>query len=373
MEEEKQLLQNLMDKMERTKTVQLQALIGFDGFVDEVLHVVKTRFSKTEYVRYETLKEYGATIAEASGMNQNFEIVTIRKKMGGNGAILADTMATQGVKITYIGACGKETIHPVFQHFCNQVDLISVSNPGHTEAIEFKDGKIINSKLDELDDVSWESIQKIVGTEHLISLVEKADIIGFGNWSLLLHMTDIWKHILKNIAPNISKRKKLFIDLANPSKRTKEDIIEALQCIKDFSNYFDVILGLNKREAILIAQLIDEKNTFDLFKMGKYIRENLQLSILVVHNALESFAVSKEEMALIHTPYCNNPKQVTGAGDNFNAGFILGQLLNVELQEALALGTASAGYYIRYAKNADYNDLWRFLHDWKMDELDRKN
>lgn len=370
MGEEKQLLQKLIEKMEQIHPSQFRALVGFDGFVDEVLHVVKTRFSRKEYIRYETLREYGVTIAEASGVNQNFEMVTIRKKMGGNGAIMADAMTVQGINVTYIGACGKDIIHPIFHDFSNKIELFSISNPGYTEAIEFKDGKIISSKLEELEDVNWMNIQKAVGIEHLVEFFKEADIVGFGNWSLLIHMTDIWKHILTHIAPNLSKRKKLFIDLANPAKRTKEDIMESLQCIKEFSNYFDVTLGLNKREAMLIAKLIDEKDTFDIFETSKFIREQLKLSILVVHNALQSFAVSEEETALIHTPYFNNPKQVTGAGDNFNAGFILGLLLEVELQEALALGTASAGFYIRHAKNANYNDLQKFLQDWKADELD---
>ena len=40
-------------------------------------------------------------IAEASGVNQNFEMVTIRKKMGGNGAIMADAMTVQGINVTF--------------------------------------------------------------------------------------------------------------------------------------------------------------------------------------------------------------------------------------------------------------------------------
>ena len=41
----------------------------------------------------------------------------------------------------------------------------------------------------------------------------------------------------------------MFFDLADPEKRTREDILRALDLIGQFEQYFNVILGLNEKEA----------------------------------------------------------------------------------------------------------------------------
>ena len=45
-------------------------------------------------------------------------------------------------------------------------------------------------------------------------------------------------------------RRKLFIDLADPEKRTKADILRALELVAAFQKHFDVVLGLNEKESM---------------------------------------------------------------------------------------------------------------------------
>ena len=48
-------------------------------------------------------------------------------------------------------------------------------------------------------------------------------------------------------------------------------------------------------------------------------------------------------------PFVKEPKLSTGAGDNFNAGFITARLLGLNLEESLCTGTATSGFYVRNA------------------------
>ena len=51
-------------------------------------------------------------------------------------------------------------------------------------------------------------------------------------------------------------------------------------------------------------------------------------------------------------PYTSNPRLTTGAGDNFNAGFCLGQLLGLSPQQCLITGTGTSGFYVqKYAES----------------------
>jgi len=52
------------------------------------------------------------------------------------------------MKITYVGAMGKDGIHPVFRTLAEKMEIVSLCEPAFTDAIEFLDGKIISSKLE---------------------------------------------------------------------------------------------------------------------------------------------------------------------------------------------------------------------------------
>jgi len=116
----KQELLELADKLKESDVRTLKAVIGFDGFVDEVVHVVDKRIDPENYTRVPTLTEYGQRIASTSGLSSNVEIVTISKKLGGNGPILANALIECGVKMSYIGAVGYPDVNAVFLDMAGQ-------------------------------------------------------------------------------------------------------------------------------------------------------------------------------------------------------------------------------------------------------------
>jgi len=63
-------------------------------------------------------------------------------------------------------------------------------------------------------------------------------------------------------------------------------------------------------------------------------------------------------------PFDPNPKLTTGAGDNFNAGFCLGQVLDLSPKESLIIGTATSGFYVRNAASPTFHELIEFLSEW---------
>ena len=51
------------------------------------------------------------------------------------------------------------------------------------------------------------------------------------------------------------------------------------------------------------------------------------------------------------------PKISTGGGDNFNAGFCLGQLLGLGYRDSMLLGMAVSGYYVENGKSPSAQEL----------------
>src|SRR4029434_199239 len=81
-----------------TKLGKSQILVGLDGFVDTILHVVRTRESVTKYTRLTAMKDFAAQIAAAAGQSASIELVTQMVKLGGNGPILAHALDSHGTE-----------------------------------------------------------------------------------------------------------------------------------------------------------------------------------------------------------------------------------------------------------------------------------
>src|ERR1700756_3385551 len=120
----------------------MTAFIGMDGFVDEIIQVVDKRADAENFQRLPTIAALAERLAGAAGKSTNIELVNQITKLGGNGPIMANALASFGLRVTYLGTLGYPTLHPVFQPFSQRAEVYSIAEPGHTDALEFQDGKI---------------------------------------------------------------------------------------------------------------------------------------------------------------------------------------------------------------------------------------
>lgn len=357
----------------------LRALIGLDGFVDEIVHAVDSRISAREYVRIPTLKAYGKRIEDAAGLSANVEFATVDRKLGGNGPIFALGLKKYRAQVTYIGCVGVERTVDVFKELAEGSRVIGVAEPGHTDAIEFEDGKLIQSKLDELNRMDWQSITARISTDELARLMDDAQLVSLNNWTMLPHMSQIWEHLLDEVLVLMQKPlsdKVLFFDLADPEKRTRSDIAQALRLIRRFREAgFNTVLGLNQKEACQIASILCASETAsagaDLQELTECIANAMKINCVVIHQVKRAACVADGAYFEVEGPYCPSPRLTTGAGDNFNAGFVYAYAMALEPQLCLVLGTATSGYYVRSAKSPTPDEMQAFLRQWASNQLDQ--
>lgn len=353
--------------MQAANSPVVKALIGLDGFVDEIIAVVNKRHGAGEkYEAVRTIADLGGKITQASGQSSNYELVVKQRKLGGNGPIMASALANLGVDVTYVGNLGYPTIDPVFDDFARKAHIISIGQPAHTDALEFEDGKLMLGKLEPLQDVSWDNLISRVGRDRLKELMADASLIGMVNWTMLPHMSRIWGHLLNEVIPNIERhQRKLFMDLADPEKRTHEDILDALRLLTRFQDQVDVILGLNLKESMEVADVLRLPGRSDpegaIVENACAIREKLSLACVVIHPRRGAAAATAEDCVKFDGPFVEKPKISTGAGDHFNAGFCLGRVLGFSLEESLCTGVATSGYYVRNAESPTAAQLAEFV------------
>jgi hypothetical protein len=282
---------------------------------------------------------------------------------------MANSLASFGLKVAYLGILGYPNLHPVFADFAQRAEVYSIAEPGYTDALEFEDGKIMVGKHQSLKQMNWENIKSRFGRDKFAAKFGSADLVGFVNWTMLTYMSDIWSAVLKEICPALNApRRKLFIDLADPEKRTKADILRALDLIGQFQKYFDVILGLNEKESDEIGTALG-LNTSDhgpegLKKLAQEIHRQVRVDSIVVHPTAFALASGPDGISLVEGPFTPKPKITTGAGDHFNSGFCLGKLLGLPTDGCLLTGVATSGFYVRTGQSPSVTDLAGLLHNW---------
>ncbi len=342
------------------------ALVGFDGFVDEIIRVVDKRSSTESYSTMSQMSAFAERIHKAAGKSTNIELIVQETKLGGNGPIMANALSRLSVPVTYIGCLGFPNLHPVFRDFSTNAQVYSISEPGSTDALEFDDGKIMLGKHNALRDVTYENIIARIGAETFQKIWDASRFLGIVNWTMLVRMTDIWKRLLSVHCGNVdrSENRVVFFDLADPEKRDFDDIAECLTVISKFSRQYKVILGCNEKESLELAKVL-EINVQDLETRAALMREKLAIDLCVIHPVKFAVAASASETAHVDGRFVESPKISTGAGDHFNAGFCIAELLDGDLESALLTGVSTSGFYVRNAASPTLQDLAVFLNEWK--------
>ena len=349
-------------------------LIGFDGFVDAIIDVVDTRHNVERYDPIHTLAEFGQRIVDSAGRSSNVELVTKLEKLGGNGPIMANAMATAGFDVTYIGPLGEGVIHPVFNEFAEIAKLHTIADPAHTDALEFDDGKLMLGKHASLRHVNQDTIDEHLGRETYVQLVRETKFLGMVNWTMLTRLNTIWQTLIEEVLPQMDNDRTIFIDLADPGKRTTEDLAEAMELTKKLNTESRVVVGFNMSEAAQVAKVLgvavpedDAAQKAAIEQIALDLREALEVHCVCVHPREGAAAAIKTdssiETALFKGPFVAKPKLSTGAGDNFNAGFCLGLLAGLPIDQCLCTGTGTSGFYVRNAHSPSLDELAAFCDD----------
>ena len=349
-------------------------MLGFDGFVDSIIRVVAKRHDKDHYEPLATIAEFGQRIAAAAGQSANFELVTRQRKLGGNGPIMANALAQIGLPVTYIGALGAPQIDPVFQDFSSRATVHSILDMGATDALEFDDGKLMLGKIEHLGELDYPLILKTIGQEKFTDIIQRSRLLAMLNWTMLPAMGTIFEALIDQILPAVGPDTQagpriIFIDLADPAKRTREDLLVALEQIVRMSRQARVILGMNLAESLQVASALDidvpAQPVEGIEQIATEVRKKLALHAVVVHPRTGAAAAVADERGDVQCsafqgPFVRNPLLSTGAGDNFNAGFCLGCLADLNIQQALCAGTAASGYYVRNGHSPTLAQLAEF-------------
>jgi len=356
----------LLDSRSRLATA--KATIGFDGFLDEIIHAVDLRTDKDNYAAIPTIESLGKRILSAAGKSANIELVPLQQKLGGNGPLMASALGSLGPKIICVGLMGKP-LEAVFAKLASDlpnIEMISAGDPGYTQALEFTDGKLMLGKPGTMRDMNWPNLEAALG-DRRDEVLFGGQILACTNWTQLTEMTSLLIEMEKvlPVSPDLT----IFFDLADPEKRPKQDLLEVLQLMGKLQRKARVILGVNLREAEQVSAVLGIKEVpQDSVEGGMaastLIAKTMGIHGVVIHMVAYASAHVGGTTAGVPGPFCAKPVLTTGAGDHFNGGFTGGYLAGLTLEQCLWTGVCTSGTYVRIGRSPSFEELTGFMADW---------
>lgn len=334
-----------------------RCLIGFDGFIDEIVLPIEQLHQP-----FPSIQSFAARILSFAGKSGNIELEVNRRKIGGNGPILANALLLAGFSAEIVGALGKPEIDPLFAEFTKRgATLHSYAPCGHSDCLEFPEGKIILGKMGGQNLATAEEV--IAAVPDFLDAINRSDLFASVNWTMLPMMNRLWALLLEKWLPRMTPKKRLFFaDLADPAKRSDADLSQALNLLERLGAYYTVYLGLNRREAervALIKKIAPWDGNEPPSTFVHRLKEVLKIQGILFHTPYFAADDTHEVKSLLVT----KPQLSTGAGDNFNAGYLHGKLLECSDLQALMLGVYTAGFYVRKGKSPSREELALFLKE----------
>lgn len=340
-----------------------KATLGIDGFVDEVWQIIAVRKSETEYELHNSMKKFAKSIYDSGVGGYTSEIIRKRRRFGGFTANTGNAINHLGFDLTMVGAFGKDSIDPAFSSFQQSNKLYSVREPGICEIFEFSDGKLMLPYSGEVSSINWESVTKAVPFPALEKAYSEANIVGFGYWLLLRNFDELLTKLYENFLKD-GKCTRIFFDFADIRRDSKQRLFNTLNIIAELNKQLPATLSLNEHEAMQLFSYMDKKFSLSDPQIAHaniaHVREQVGLDELVVHTPHFASASSVSEgVATVLQRYCEKPVITSGAGDNFNGGYIAASVRNGELtlKERLAVGNAVAGFYVKNGYPPDRTGL----------------
>lgn len=351
-------------------------LTGFDGIVDEMIRVVESRASLDAYTPVPTIARLGELISASARQSSLREIVVNALHPGGCAVNSGDALASLGIPAFVYATLGAPRLG-VFDALARKcARCVSWGEAGRTLAFEFEDGKLMFSNMEPLSKLDTQAVRLGLADGTFAQDFARAGAVLLTDWTLYPHMTDCWALLRKEIFTRAPSRKPFFFDLVDPCTRSAPDICAMLAELGRFeTDCGPVHLGLNGSEVRTLARALKlpvdpaDDTPQGLGALAARVRETTGIARVIVHRYAFALCADKDGLHVQNAPFCAAPQKSTGAGDRFNAGFILGLLLGETPANCLRLGNACSGFFVRQARSASVAEMADFLEAWARGTL----
>ena len=311
--------EKLAEKLKNAVKKRRPAVIGFDGFIDEVVHVVDKRMDPGHYARVRTIEDYAAMVRNGAGLSTSMEIVTVAKKLGGNGPNMSIGLKTMGLDSPISERLGPGRLIRSMNPLADGSRIIGVADPGRTDAVEFEDGRS-SAASSYPEPYELGRCKRAAGLEELIRLVREAELLSFSNWSMIMRMSEIWEGLLTEVLPMWKTGwGKRCLSTCRPGKarRGRNPRRGPFDGALRGGGTQNGPLGLTKRSMRICGAIRQEDHRLPRISAGRaytVCRGQIKIDCLVVHPVKKSGVVTGGNYYEVNGPFCAHPSSAQARG-----------------------------------------------------------
>lgn len=361
----------IVSKLSSNKISERSAFLGFDACIDNIVRVVRDKSGNNLTNFFSDSDQLGDFLLKLDNKSCGLELETKLSKIGGNMVITGNALGNLGIRVECVGTFGYPGILPVFRTMSSNCSLYTIGDTITATALEFNNSKVIMFDPGPYNSLTWEGIKDLLGTEKICELISDKQLISFVNWSEIDNSSQIWNGFLDEIFPRTIKpgqKAFFFTDLSDCSRRSEQEIQFAVNLLGRFKAFFNVIISLNQNEASLIAKALGLRNSTPDEEFVKNLFGLINVDILVIHRTNDALSYDGMSYEKCDTFFCDEPKILTGGGDNFNAGFCYSLLNDLNPFQSLLVGNAVSGSYVKTGISPNLINLIKFLELKRLKE-----
>lgn len=342
-----------------------EIVFGLDGVVDTVREVIDERQGAAEYTQISELSAISRRIDASVEVQSSatFEWTKEATRTGGHVCHLTRALGALDYRPTMIGTFG-DPVDPVFSEEFEEYPMVSIGRPGHTDAAEFDDGKLLLTQPGDYRTLDWETLCERLDVSALANRIDETRLLGLGYWSVIPSFPDVLDGLREELWPRLSSPPEhVLIDPGDLRHIPRSDLEDGATALAGLDDVVPTTVSANRSESQVIASLFDD-SVEEIEPAVGVAREGLDVSRFVGHGVERSASATATETASVAVPRVDDPALTTSAGDHFNAGLVVGLLAGVDEGAALVLGNSLAGWFVRNGTGPTREQLRSFVETY---------
>jgi sugar/nucleoside kinase (ribokinase family) len=337
-------------------------VFGFDGYLDRVRAVVGDRTDPETYDRLATLSGFRDRVDDSvrADSSLSFEWLEAGQRTGGHTCHLARAFGVWEFDPTLVGMYG-DPVRDAFEAEFGDDDLVSLGEPGVTDAVEFDDGKLMLTEIGDTMDLDWNGVDERFGHDALGERLDGAALLGVGYWSetpdlpdILDGLADLWDDIAD--PPGT-----VLVDPGDVRKLDVGRLRAGRNAIGRLSDATDVLVSANRAETGVLADAFDGESERSFEAAAECVFDVLDPTWFVGHGVDRSVVVAGGGIDAVAVPAVDDPELTTSSGDHFNAGLALGALTGLDPVASVVVANSVAGHFVRTADQPSLGDVRAFV------------
>lgn len=342
-----------------------ELVFGIDGIVDTVREVIDERRGTAAYQPVTQLTSIRDRIDASVELESSatFEWVATSTRTGGHVCHLSRALGGLGYRPRMIGTFG-DPVQSIFQREFDDYPMVSIGDPGRTDAVEFNDGKLLLTESGDYRTLDWETLRDRIGVDRLAEHVDGAALLSLGYWTIIPSLPDVLQGIRRDLWPRLSSPPdRIFLDPGDVRNTAESDIETGVNAISALDDVVPTTVSANRSETAVFASHFADAGD-DLERSVTVAREGLDVTRFVGHGVERAATATRSATTAVPVPRVADPELTTSAGDHFNAGLLVGLLASMDEDAALVVANALAGWFVRTGEAPNWTQLRSFVESY---------